>query len=171
MHISGPSVDARLLNKATGTDVTLTVKAYEGFVRLLVNEDASKKRFEVPGVLMHDLGNREGSWSKKAQTAKSLHLQLGDAELQLQYSPLQIGVSIKGQPVMTFNGRQMFNFEHLRQKQVIKHFIWYLDHIWCIAWMQFTAICPISPGRLTVFCSTAGGRSRGVVGGDIQGPC
>ncbi len=120
VQFSGPSVTARLLNKAKGTDVTLTMKAYKGFVRLLVNEDASKKRFEVPGVLMHDLGSREAIWSKKAQTAQSLLLQLEDAEMQLQYSPFQIGISIKGKPVMSFNGRQMFNFEHLRQKQVLE---------------------------------------------------
>jgi len=111
-------VNARLLNEAKGTDVILSIKAYKGFVRLVVNEDPSKKRFEVPGILMHDLGQKEVSWAKKGQTTSALRLALDDVELQLQYSPFQISVSIKRQPVMSFNGRQMFNFEHLRQKQV-----------------------------------------------------
>ena len=165
MHISGPSVEARLLNKAKGTDVTLTVKAYEGFMRLLVNEDASKKRFEVPGVLMHDLESREGSWSKKVQTARYVQLQLGDAELELQYSPLQIGISIKGQPVMSFNGRQMFNFEHLRPKQVNIVTAGFQTN--SVAVHGCREVCPVSPDPLLVVCSTAGGRSRGMVGGNI----
>ncbi|CAL8467821.1 g7359 [Coccomyxa elongata] len=117
VKVFGPAVNAKLLNKATGADFTLTLKAYKGFVRLLVDEDASRKRFEVPGVLMHDLESREGSWVMKAQTSESWQLRCGDAELQLRYSPLQIDISIKGQPVMSFNSRQMFNFEHKRQKQ------------------------------------------------------
>lgn len=118
VKVSGPTVNAKLLNKATQAVFTLTLKAYKGFVRLLVDEDASRKRFEVPGVLMHGLESREGSWVTKAQTSQFLQLQCEDAELQLQYTPLQIDISIKGQPVMSFNSRQMFNFEHMRQKQV-----------------------------------------------------
>lgn len=115
---AGASLHAKLLNKEKGSEFKLTLKAYDGVVRLYVNEDETKKRFEVPGVLMHDLKARQLSWEKVTRKNDGAQLQLGEATVLLQYKPFQIDISMQGQPVMTFNSRRLFNFEHLRQKQV-----------------------------------------------------
>jgi alpha 1,3-glucosidase len=119
ISIAGPTLSARIVNKEKGSKLTLTLTAYDGFVRLVVNEeDPLKKRFEVPGVLMADLDSKLLSWDKAAQDDHGVHLQLGSAVVQLQNSPLQISIIVEGDLVMSFNSRRLFNYEHLRQKQV-----------------------------------------------------
>lgn len=118
VKIAGASLSAKLVNEQKGSEFRLALTAYDGFVRLYVNEDESKNRFEVPGVLMHDLESRQLSWDKVTRKKDVTNLQLGNAVVQLQHKPLHIEINLQGQPVMSFNGRKLFNFEHIRQKQV-----------------------------------------------------
>ena len=112
-------VDAKLLHKETAAQLKLSLTAYSGIVRLHVTEQQSlHQRFEVPGVLAHDLADRQASWDKTLRTAEALQLQLGDAEIRLQYSPLELNISIAGQTAVSFGSRRMFNFEHHREKKV-----------------------------------------------------
>ena len=102
-------------------DLTLTLTSYGSFVRLHINEDPSKGRFEVPGVLQEDLPQSVSSWEKSKAAAGYALLKLGNADIRLTYSPLQLSLDILGKPAMVFNSRQMFNFEYLRQKKVHYH--------------------------------------------------
>lgn len=119
VSIAGSQLVCKVKNKAKpDVDLTLTLTAYGGFVRLHINEDPSNARFEVPHVLHKDLAQSQSSWDKSKRAAGQAQLKLGDADITLKYSPLQLTVDIMGKPAMVFNSRQMFNFEHRRQKKV-----------------------------------------------------
>ena len=75
-------------------------------------------RFQVPHALVADLDKQQTHWDKHTQTSQGATLQLGNAQVKLQYSPLQLDIAVDGKPAATFNGRQLFNFEHRRQKKV-----------------------------------------------------
>ena len=119
LSIAGATVDARLYHKESSAQYRLSLTAFDGVVRLYVNEDAATQRFEVPGVLAPDLATRQVPWDKTLRSATSLQLQIGNVEVQLQYSPLEVTIAVAGQAALSFNSRRMFNFEHLRQKQVL----------------------------------------------------
>jgi hypothetical protein len=119
VSVTGAKLSAKVLNKNNpDVSLTLTLTAYGSFLRMHVNEDASKGRFEVPGVLQKDLPQVESSWKKSKVAAAHTSLKLGKADVVLKYSPLQLSIDIAGKPAMIFNSRQMFNFEYLRQKKV-----------------------------------------------------
>ena len=106
----------------------LALTAYSGIARLHINEagDSGKRRFQVPHALLPDVDKQAISWDKHDKSSSSLALKLGQADVTLQYSPLQLDVNIDGQPAISFNSKQLFNFEHLRQKQVmcVLHTCW-----------------------------------------------
>ena len=58
------------------------------------------------------------AWKKTKQSSSLLQLQSGSAQLTLTFKPLRVDLSIAGSPAASFNARQMFNYEYLRQKQV-----------------------------------------------------
>ena len=114
---------SKLLCRVQNTDnpdvnLELALTSYGGFIRLHINEDASKGRFEVPGVLQKDLAESESAWEMSKAAAGYALLKLGSADIRLKYKPLELTVDIAGKPAIVFNGRHMFNFEHLRQKKV-----------------------------------------------------
>lgn len=122
VKIAGSELVCKVHNKdKPEVDLTLTLTSYGSFVRLHINEDPSKGRFEVPGVLPEDLPQSETSWEKSKAAAGYALLKLGNADIRLKYSPLQLSLDILGKPAMVFNSRQMFNFEYLRQKKVRCH--------------------------------------------------
>lgn len=120
VHVAGAKLSAKVLNKENpNVKLTLTLTAYGSFLRMHVNEeDSSKGRFEVPGVLHKDLSQLESSWQESRVAAAYTLLKIGESNIVLKYSPLQLSIDIAGKPAMTFNSRQMFNFEYLRQKKV-----------------------------------------------------
>ena len=152
-------MDARLYHKESSAQYRLSLTAYDGVVRLHVNEDAARQRFEVPGVLAPDLATRQVAWDKTSRGATSLQLQMGDVEVQLQYSPVEVTIAVAGQAALSFNSRRMFNFEHQRQKQVL---------VLCM--LAVRTGCSCSTCAKTK-CAHPGGGSRGLVGGDLQRPC
>lgn len=58
------------------------------------------------------------AWKKTKQSGSLLQLQSGSAQLTLTFKPLLVDLSIAGTPAASFNARQMFHYEHLREKQV-----------------------------------------------------
>lgn len=98
----------------------LALTAYDGIARLHINEagDSGKKRFQVPHALLPGVDKQAINWDKHDKSSSSLTLKLGQADVTLQYSPLQLDVTVDGKPAISFNSKQLFNFEHLRQKQV-----------------------------------------------------
>ena len=119
VSVTGAKLSAKVLNKNNpDVSLTLTLTAYGNFLRMHVNEDASKGRFEVPGVLQKELPQIESSWKKSKVSAASTSLKIGEADFVLKYSPFQLSIDIASKPAMIFNSRQMFNFEYLRQKKV-----------------------------------------------------
>ncbi len=58
------------------------------------------------------------AWKKVKQSSSLLQLQSGSALLTLSFKPLRMDISIAGTPAASFNARQMFNYEHLREKKV-----------------------------------------------------
>ena len=75
-------------------------------------------RFQVPHALVADLDKQQTHWDKHTKTSQGATLQLRNAQVKLQYSPLQLDIAVDGKPAATFNSRQLFNFEHSRQKKV-----------------------------------------------------
>lgn len=117
--VKGSAVHATLVNQDIQQTLDLTLTAYEGIARLHINEakDSGRLRFQVPHALQPNFDSRTISWGKHQQSSSSLALQLGPADVTLQYSPLQLDVAFDGKPAISFNSKSLFNFEHLRQKQ------------------------------------------------------
>ncbi len=100
-------------------ELDLTLTAYDGIARLHVNERTSgKQRFQVPHALLPDVDSKATSWGQDEKSSNSLRLKLGQADVTLQYRPLQLDVTVNGKAAISFNSKNLFNFEHLRQKQV-----------------------------------------------------
>ena len=117
--VSGSQISAQVQHEASGALFQLAITAYEGTVRLTIDEaDASVGRFQVPGVLLPELPQQERAWIKVVKTRSSLRASLGSAALELAYSPLKLVVSVGGAPAVTFNAEGMFAFEHRRAKGV-----------------------------------------------------
>ncbi len=118
--VKGSSVNALLVCGESKQELDLRLTAYDGIVRLHINEAkaSGKKRFQVPHALLPDVDSKAISWGKNTKSSTSLLLTLGQADVSLQYSPLQLDVTIDGKPAISFNSKNLFNFEHLRQKQV-----------------------------------------------------
>ena len=76
-----------------------------------------------PGCMICDaiiwFAESESAWEESKAAAGCALLKLGNADIRLKYSPLQLTVDIAGKPAIIFNGRHMFNLEHLRQKKVV----------------------------------------------------
>ena len=122
VKIAGSKLLCRVKNaEIPEVDLELTLTSYGSFIRLHVNEDASKGRFQVPGVLQKELTESESAWETSKAAAGYALLKLGSADIRLKYKPLELTVDIAGKPAIVFNGRHMFNFEHLRQKKVRHH--------------------------------------------------
>ena len=121
VSVKGSSVTASLLCGDTRQQYDIALTAYDGITRLHINEagEPGKKRFQVPHALVPDVDKQAISWEKHDKSSSSLMLKLGQADITLQYSPLQLDVNVDGKPAISFNSKHLFNFEHLRQKQVI----------------------------------------------------
>lgn len=117
--MKGTSATASVLCGDARQQYDLTLTSYDGIVRLHINEpgEPGKKRFQVPHALIPDLDKQATSWDTHDKSSKSLALKLGQADITLQYSPLQLDVNVGSKPAISFNSKQLFNFEHLRQKQ------------------------------------------------------
>lgn len=120
ISVKGSSVTASLLCGDTRQQYDIALTAFDGIARLHINEagEPGKKRFQVPHALVPGLDKQAISWEKHDKSSSSLVLKLGQADITLQYSPLQLDVNVDGKPAISFNSKQLFNFEHLRQKQV-----------------------------------------------------
>ena len=72
------------------------------------------------------------------QSSSVVQLQSGSAQLTLTFKPLRVDLSIAGTPAASFNARQMFNYEYLREKQVGHRLLRYNDKTQpCIvAWLD-----------------------------------
>ncbi|DBA85180.1 TPA: hypothetical protein ACH3X2_005892 [Trebouxia sp. C0005] len=116
--VKGSAVQALLQCGDSKEELDLTLTAYDGIARLHVNERTSgKQRFQVPHALLPDIDSKGTSWGQHEKSSNSLCLKLGQADVTLQYTPLQLDVTISGKAAILFNSKSLFNFEHLRQKQ------------------------------------------------------
>ena len=100
------------------TELDLTVTALASSIRVSLDEKSSTPRFQVPGVLLEHVSNSLGSWTDSKKSATGLSLQLGAAALNINFSPFQFELLVDNAPAMRFNERQLFDWEHHRQKQV-----------------------------------------------------
>ena len=82
------------------------------------------------------------AWKKIKQSSSGVQLQAGSAQLTLTFKPLRVDLSIASTPAASFNARQMFNYEYLREKQVGHHLLRYNDQTQqCIAAWLNPRIC------------------------------
>eukprot|EP00245_Coleochaete_scutata_P001915 TRINITY_DN1237_c0_g1_i1.p1 TRINITY_DN1237_c0_g1~~TRINITY_DN1237_c0_g1_i1.p1 ORF type:complete len:920 (+),score=153.19 TRINITY_DN1237_c0_g1_i1:85-2844(+) len=112
---------ARLINSAfPEAEIFLEVAAYsDGIVRLRVTEDPSKKRFEVPDVLVASLDRSRSPLfaTRLGSPATSTGLRFGVTDISIQHNPFSVEVSRNGKTLLSLNRRGLFNFEHLREKK------------------------------------------------------
>lgn len=118
----GSRLQAQVVNEANNSNFSFTVTGYSGMLRVSMDEEPRKGRFEVPGVLMSNLAEREVRWTEKSRDSNGLRILLGSAEsgveIFIQYRPIKIDAFKNDKHILSFNARQMLNFEHLREKQV-----------------------------------------------------
>ena len=109
---------ARIQNTASKTELDLTVTAVGSSFRVNFDEKSSSPRFQVPGVLLDQVGKSSTSWTNSKQSGKGISLQLGTAALNINFSPFQFELVVDGTPAVRFNERQLFDWEQHREKQV-----------------------------------------------------
>lgn len=107
-------VRAKLLDSATGGALQLDISAYEGSLRIQVDEPGAQ-RFHVADVLSAGLAavQLEGL----ATTEAGVTFSLGADTVTLAYAPFRLSVATAGTEVLAFNSRSMFAFEHVRPKR------------------------------------------------------
>ncbi|KAK9857969.1 hypothetical protein WJX84_003134 [Apatococcus fuscideae] len=117
IQLNGAVVTAKVQHDASGAAYDLQLTNYNGILRMHIDEAASKHRFQVPWVLQSELPDSSQAWTKTRQSSSLLQLQSGSAQLTLTFKPLRVDLSIAGTPAASFNARQMFQYEYLREKQ------------------------------------------------------
>ena len=109
---------ARIQNTVSKTELDLTVTALASSIRVSLDETSSIPRFQVPGVLLEHVDKSLGSWTDSKKSSTGLSLQLGTAALNINFSPFHFELMVDDAPAARFNERQLFDWEHHRQKQV-----------------------------------------------------
>eukprot|EP01025_Chloroclados_australasicus_P058075 TRINITY_DN7270_c0_g1_i1.p1 TRINITY_DN7270_c0_g1~~TRINITY_DN7270_c0_g1_i1.p1 ORF type:complete len:901 (-),score=109.22 TRINITY_DN7270_c0_g1_i1:483-3185(-) len=97
-------------------DLTLTL-IDGGLVRLQVDEVGNKGRFRVPEVLVEDGIQSSADWEQVQKGDEAVIVKYGDVQVKLQYWPFLVEVRKAGEQTVVLNSRQMFSYEHLRQKK------------------------------------------------------
>mmetsp|Transcript_37728 Transcript_37728/g.84060 ORF Transcript_37728/g.84060 Transcript_37728/m.84060 type:complete len:895 (-) Transcript_37728:499-3183(-) len=113
MHTFG----ATLVNQAANKQLQLTIKAYtDGAVRIKVDEDESVGRYKISDILLPEVEQRLASWKIISKSAHDIWLQFGKAQLNVKYTPFSASLTVDGKPAIQLNSRNLFNFEHRREK-------------------------------------------------------
>eukprot|EP01023_Acetabularia_acetabulum_P015407 TRINITY_DN17463_c0_g2_i1.p1 TRINITY_DN17463_c0_g2~~TRINITY_DN17463_c0_g2_i1.p1 ORF type:complete len:326 (-),score=54.15 TRINITY_DN17463_c0_g2_i1:136-1113(-) len=97
-------------------DLQLTI-IDNALVRLEIDEANNKGRFRVPEVLENEGVASRVNWENVQKNDENVVVEYGDISIALQYWPLLIEVSRARQIVMVFNSKQMFSYEHHREKK------------------------------------------------------
>lgn len=123
MDLSSGSLTATLVNELhPEAKFVLTIANYGGIARLHVTEKDTEKqlqRFSVPEVLSAGLNERQAPWQRTRQSPTSISVGSGEYDITLAYKPFTISVTRGSSHVLVFNAQSMFEFEHLRTKQVL----------------------------------------------------
>ncbi|GFR40498.1 hypothetical protein Agub_g1066 [Astrephomene gubernaculifera] len=119
ISLNTATLTATLLNKPYGKHLQLTLTSHaDGFVRLMVDESPSVGRYQVPSdILISGWENKKQGFTENSRTASSITLTTGETKLELNFQPFTLAITVKGQPALQINSRNLFNFEHRRQKQ------------------------------------------------------
>lgn len=119
VKVHGATLNAKLLNEAApGKSFDLSLIAYDdGFVRLKI-EEPGVNRYQISDVTNSKVEERKTTWAVSQSDAKGTTLTVGDASVVLSNQPFRLTVAVNGQPAVSINSRDMFNFEHRRTKEV-----------------------------------------------------
>jgi len=79
-------------------------------------------------VLLDTLASHLTPWVKPRSSKTGTVVHLGDVTVSLTYKPLKLEVTRGKVMLLSFNGRSMFQMEHLREKQVQTLF-WHHPHL------------------------------------------
>lgn len=114
---AGGGLSGTVINKDfPGVELPLEISAYgDGIVRVKVTELPEKKRFEVPEVLDEGLAATK-SPIVSARSSKDTWLTLGGNKIRILHDPFRIDAFVDGRPILSINGRGLFNYEHYREK-------------------------------------------------------
>lgn len=114
------TLTATLVNTQYSKHLQLTITAHaDGFLRFMVDESPSVGRYQVPSdILISGWETRKQGFTEKSRSASSIVLTAGEAVLTLSFKPFQISLTVKGLPALLVNSKNLFAFEHRRQKQV-----------------------------------------------------
>ena len=72
---------------------------------------------QVPFVLLDSLEGQVTSWEKLSSSGSETKLRVDDVVVLLRHKPFQVEVTRRGDTLLTFNSRSLFQFEHLREKK------------------------------------------------------
>jgi hypothetical protein len=123
--LSGAKLAATVVNEEVepAVELTLTLSLYDGFLRLQVDEAQPVGRYMVADVLAEGFLGMQGAQSVRMEEGKDgLTVSAGGVRVVLKYWPMQVDVFRGDTHAISFNSRQMFTFEHARQKQVSEIF-------------------------------------------------
>jgi hypothetical protein len=118
--VSAASMTATVVHNPTGKHLQLQLTSHaDGFVRITMDELPSVGRYRVPSdIVVSGWENKKAGVTEAVRTPASITLVTGESRIEVNYEPLSIAMSIRGQPALQFNSRQLFNFEARREKRV-----------------------------------------------------
>jgi alpha 1,3-glucosidase len=90
----------------------------DGFARLKVDESPSPGRYQIADVAEAGALGRTQDWVRLGEQAGGSSWGFGRMAVSISYKPFRMAFSVDGQPVVEFNSRDMFQFEHRRTKEV-----------------------------------------------------
>jgi hypothetical protein len=108
---------AKLVNEAHQAEFVVSLLNYDGIVRLGVTENKEAQRFSVPDIVSTEIDTRQTPWERSSVVDASASVGAGRTDVFLQYRPFQLVVFENKKPIIVFNAQQLFEFEHLREKQ------------------------------------------------------
>eukprot|EP00897_Mesotaenium_endlicherianum_P006689 jgi/Mesen1/6048/ME000308S05242 len=131
-----------------GVEFSIQISAYgPSIVRLRINEEPSKKRFEVPDVLNADLESlafKLTQGTKKWEVLNYTPLKVGEYDINVHHTPFRLDVLKDDQIITSFNSKGLFNFEHLRVKKEEEE-----DGLWTESFKGHTDSKPKGPESIS----------------------
>lgn len=118
LQLSGSKLTGKLLDLDSGVEFDTTFTAYNGFIRLFVDEPPPNQRFQVPEVLNPNLDVLESQWTVESQEDNLVVFQAGPAKLRLRFRPFAFQVESGDEIAAVFNYWERLNIEYRREKQV-----------------------------------------------------
>lgn len=75
---------------------------------------------QVPDIVLPELESKQSNWDNVSQKGNEWTGSIGAVNVKLGLSPFRLEVVVDKKTALVLNSRDMFNFEHRREKKVCR---------------------------------------------------